>query len=190
MDLLKCSRILSSRTVSGKFPTQRCRVSRTIVVPQVLHGDDLSCFARDDRVCCRVCRRRRRHSLPSTRAALSLRFCSDRHPPSQPSKHTSPHTRALTSPRTSPSGLEGWGGHFQRRTKLRKGQFCTRAISPGKTPPTDDVSNRPRSRPFYRLLGGGHTRRRVSAISGNISGTFYLISSWQDRHKVATCTDK
>lgn len=39
--LLKCSRILSSRTVSGKFPTQRCRVSRTIV-PQVLHGGDFS----------------------------------------------------------------------------------------------------------------------------------------------------
>lgn len=39
--LLKCSRILSSRTVSGKFPTQRCRVSRTIVL-QVLHGDDFS----------------------------------------------------------------------------------------------------------------------------------------------------
>lgn len=37
--LLKWSRILSSCIVSGKFPTQRCRVSRTIV-PQVLHGGD------------------------------------------------------------------------------------------------------------------------------------------------------
>lgn len=37
--LLKCSRILSSRTVSGKFPTHRCRVSRTIL-RWILHGGD------------------------------------------------------------------------------------------------------------------------------------------------------
>lgn len=36
-NLLKCSRILSSRTGSGKLPTQRCRVSRTIL-RWLLHG--------------------------------------------------------------------------------------------------------------------------------------------------------
>lgn len=36
---LKWSRIFSSQTVSGKFPTQRCRVSRTIL-PELLHGGD------------------------------------------------------------------------------------------------------------------------------------------------------
>lgn len=41
---MKWSRILSSRTVSGKFPTQRCRVSRTIL-RWIPHGcDDFYCL--------------------------------------------------------------------------------------------------------------------------------------------------
>ena len=50
--LLKCSRIRSSRTVSGKFPTQRCRVSRTILQPGAPHWvrcvrHSVFCFRRD-----------------------------------------------------------------------------------------------------------------------------------------------
>lgn len=41
--LWKCSLIRSSRVLSGKFATQRCRVSRTIL-PQLIHGGGL-CLA-------------------------------------------------------------------------------------------------------------------------------------------------
>lgn len=46
---LKCSRIRSSRIFSGKFPTQRWRVSLTILL-RTLHGDALRSFHRQNYV--------------------------------------------------------------------------------------------------------------------------------------------